>query len=620
MFGKNDKDCTGNLWFNNIRWAILPNFVENFSKQNRNELLQSIYDHPDIIISGKFSILGCDNVQLGFPPDWHTDFKSGFRWNPYLVSWKVRATTRQGADLKVPWELSRFNWILPLAAAWRIKNEKQYAVAAKNLILDWIDKNPVARGVNWICPMDIGMRITNWIWALALLEDSNVFTEDEIFKIASAIYTASSYIMDHLEGSPSFRSNHYMGDITGVFHSALAFRGMKKADKWMAFATQAFEKEISRQVLDDGGDFEGSIPYHRLVLEFFFLFALLAKRNNIPLSDIFERRLKNMFAFTRDSLRPDGECPQIGDNDSGRQFVLSKRNINDHTYLCCWAALFYQDSSFKLKNVPFCPEALVLFGPDALKRWESMDNSEQTEIVSKPDFGLFIVREKANNLQITIYCGDIGQGGYGGHAHNDKLSFDFMTGGRPFIVDPGTALYTPDPERRNFFRSTASHNTLFINKTEQAKFNPFSLFSLLSDPHAECIEWNQEKNLICFTGQYTNADGVVHKRRFIWDKREIRLKIFDYVTSNGKTPLNSIESNLILHPDVRIAEQGPNHAVLENGGEYIKLEKFSGCDLTFLDWFYSPEYGVWMPTQKFYWCHEGTPALQMQFDWFLSVV
>ena len=45
------------------------------------------------------------------------------------------------------------------------------------------------------------------------------------------------------------------------------------------------EKCIKEQVYDDGVDFEGSIPYHRLVLELFAYSALAAFLEDIKFSE-----------------------------------------------------------------------------------------------------------------------------------------------------------------------------------------------------------------------------------------------------------------------------------------------------------------------------------------------
>src|SRR5207302_177785 len=70
--------------------------------------------------------------------------------------------------------------------------------------------------------------------------------------------------------------------------------------------------------------------------------------------------------------------------------------------------------------------------------------------------------------------------GKGSHTHNDKLSFVLRVAGKEVLCDSGTGCYTRDITTRNHFRSTAAHNTLLIDDTEQNRIDqsPLGLFVL----------------------------------------------------------------------------------------------------------------------------------------------
>lgn len=82
---------------------------------------------------------------------------------------------------------------------------------------------------------------------------------------------------------------------------------------------------------------------------------------------------------------------------------------------------------------------------------------ETLSSVAYPDFGMFIF--KADGFFLSIFAGDIGQNGVGGHCHSDKLSIELFANGRDYLRDPGTYLYTPSLEYRDKFRSIAAHNS-----------------------------------------------------------------------------------------------------------------------------------------------------------------
>ena len=58
-------------------------------------------------------------------------------------------------DIKVPWELSRFQHFTILGQAYILSKEEKYAQEFVNQVTDWIEHNPVGFGVNWACPMDV---------------------------------------------------------------------------------------------------------------------------------------------------------------------------------------------------------------------------------------------------------------------------------------------------------------------------------------------------------------------------------------------------------------------------------------------------------------------------------
>lgn len=52
----------------------------------------------------------------------------------------------------------------------------------------------------------------------------------------------------------------------------------------------------------------------------------------------------------------------------------------------------------------------------------------------------------------------LGQKNYGGHTHNDKLSYELLIEGIDVIRDPGLISIRLYPHRRNEFRSVMAHN------------------------------------------------------------------------------------------------------------------------------------------------------------------
>lgn len=167
----------------------------------------------DKIINGIYSLLGSGNVELN-PIEWHTDFKTGFKWPPdsFYRNYK-QEDIDSDSDVKVPRELSRSHHLLMLGLAYRLTNDKKYAVSCITQMNDWIDKNPLMYSINWGCTMDVAIRAVNWIWALGLVSGSDALDNKSINRLKTSLYQHGWFIYRNPEKAEVNNSNHYLADL-----------------------------------------------------------------------------------------------------------------------------------------------------------------------------------------------------------------------------------------------------------------------------------------------------------------------------------------------------------------------------------------------------------------------
>lgn len=254
----------------------------------------------------------------------------------------------------------------------------------------------------------------------------------------------------------------------------------------------------------------------------------------------FWERLAKALRFTSDLLHEDGTIPQVGDNDSGRflklnpvydvvseqeavtkyinlkyfpvgenslyydENVLNHEHLNEAYHVLCglgnnspidFEMAFLQSLAKKIPAVHLADNMLSSDDDVCVKDFvdtlpvTDLDMQEYhfpkpKELVSAlrcyPYEGMGLYIFKSPHFYMTVRCGEIGQNGNGGHAHNDQLSITLRIDGKDIIVDPGTYLYTPLPERRNEFRSTTAHFTVQKDGAEQNPWHPgrAGLFSM----------------------------------------------------------------------------------------------------------------------------------------------
>jgi hypothetical protein len=483
-------------------------------------------ESADKICEHEFDLLGSGPMKLGKNIDWSL--------KKYDFAEKM--------DIKLPWELSRFQFLSTLIKAHEINPNGQYTAKAKKLIQDWILKNPVGTGTNWSVTMEVAIRACNFALAWHFLRDTEEWKEENFRKkFLTSIGEHGKFILRNLEHGPGFNGNHYLADLTGLLFLGILFPKFPEARKWKATAILAIEKEMTEQVYDDGVDFEASIPYHHLVCEFFGFSALLCKENDVHLSPTFMARLEKMFEFLIYSTKPNGRIPNIGDNDDGRLF-----NLNSDVLFRLSAELFPSNNLF------------------------TQDKAFKANLTSKGfnESRIYVMRNE--NFYCIVDCGDGGQNGHSGHAHNDTLSFELNIGGDDFIVDPGTFVYTSNPEERRRFRGTAMHNTVKIDGEEQNRPRSYTVFSMHNDAIPQINRWDSNETRDVLDAQHDGykrlSNAVIHNREFIFDKKTQCLEITDRFI--GKRA-HEFEWNFHFAPGVILSQPKIGKYAAETNGQII---------------------------------------------------
>jgi hypothetical protein len=312
------------------------------------------------------------------------------------------------------------------------------------------------------------------------------------------------------------------------------------------------------------------------------------------LSDDYRLRLKTMVGFMAAVLRPDGLMPQVGDADDGRLHIFSRYGTGlpqDPRHLFGPAALTLGEPAW-LKHA----------GPDGA--WESAwwgfditkvsfaDNELPAHGSLFPEAGIVVSRRDGQFLLITN--GMVGTKGFGNHKHNDQLGFELHLDGNPLIVDPGSYVYTSDPEARNLFRGTRYHNTLSIDGEEQNELRPEWLFRMFETAHAEHLHFQANKDEMLYHGRHVGYERllkgkVTHERRFWMLHRQRMLIVADSLAGGGE---HHLHWHFHLAPGIAASSQQSGVYRLRMKGNHYILASLDGIAASINDGWYSPSYGL----------------------------
>jgi uncharacterized heparinase superfamily protein len=496
------------------------------------EAAERIRAEADEVVAHRVDLLGSGMVDLGDEIDWQRDFKSGYRWPEAYYADVEITRLDDGSDAKVPWELSRAHHLLTLARAARLYDDDGYADELERQLRDWIRANPVGIGINWTNAMEVGIRAANWVWAAGTLDGWRPLAADLRAELADSLAAHAAHIRANLEESPLLRSNHYLGDILGLLVVGACLRDGAQGRAWFEYAHENFEREINSQALADGVGFEASLAYHGLVLEMFVLARRIARFAGVPFSAAYDEQLERMLAVSRAARHPGGRLPQFGDNDSGRILPAGFARPLTHDHVV-WLGAAELDVARPLAG-PVHEEVAWTFGLVEWERAAALPDADEPPRAF-PDGGLYVLGDEG--LHLVARCGDVGQNGNGGHAHNDALSFELSCGGRPLVVDPGTYAYTSDPDARNAFRATAAHNTVRVDGREIHPIDPAWLFSLMPWARVQVERFSADDGphelVAGHDGFRARGQAIYHRRRFSLDPLRAEVRIEDELDGSG---------------------------------------------------------------------------------------
>lgn len=501
-----------------LRNAALA-FQEDLSEPSSQELLRQ----ADQVLAHRLNLFDQSAVFLGEEIDWNREFKAGkaapMRPSP-TVDYRDYAEV---GDCKFVWEPSRHYQLVVLGRAYRLAGDERYAEELLAQIESWIRGCPCGLGMNWRSPLELGIRIINWVWALELIRDSAALTGERLERIVPVAWQHLADITRHYSKFSS-ANNHAIGEAAGVFIGSSYFSGLKDAARWRGESRAILERELLRQTYDDGGTREQATGYHLFVLQFLVLADVVAGCSGEPFSDAFHDRLLSMFDFAHAMADGSATMPMIGDADDGYVIDLGGRGDELRSWMAVGAVLF-ERPDWKRSAGKFGEPACWLLGPEARERFERLGAPLTAALKGRAlrDSGYYLLQrgncDETDRVSVVFDAGELGFLSIAAHGHADALSLVLRVGGVDVLVDPGTYDYFTYPAWREYFRSTRAHNTIVIDGADQSE--PLGPFLWGRRAASRLIEWSPNEQGGTVSAEhdgYTRlADPVTHRRSVTLD-------------------------------------------------------------------------------------------------------
>lgn len=462
------------------------------------------------------SIFG-QSFDLGWEIVWQRDPLTGRDWpNTFYGDVNIRDGQTIGG-VKWVWELNRHHHLVTLGKAYFLSGDEQYAQEVCAQLRSWIEDNPPLVGVNWTSPLELAIRLINWVWALAFIRQSAALTAETFGVVLQSVARQAQHISRHLSAYSS-ANNHLIGEAAGLAFVGLFFPELPDAEQWRDKGLGILEREIEKQIYPDGVPAEQAIHYLAFVLDFNLLAWGLAELNGFTVPSIWYERLELACEFISHVMDGEGHVPALGDSDDAWVVRLDDRpQANNYRSILATAAVLLERPDFKARAERWDEKSHWLLGPAGQETFEALP-------VDTPKFSSRAFEEggycvmRAPERVITFDCGPLGYLSIAAHGHADALSLTVSLDGEPILIDPGAYAYQEGGEQRDYFRSTAAHNTVVVDGENQSEMLGMFLWGRKAKAHL--LHWETTENYDLAIAEHDGYEklGVTHRRAVLFHK------------------------------------------------------------------------------------------------------
>ncbi|AVR95986.1 heparinase II/III family protein [Pseudoduganella armeniaca] len=499
----------------------------------------------DNVLAGRWNVFAMRGLNLGFPPQWNRDPKTGT--NAPMKLGKAIDYRRESVvgDIKYLWEPSRHLELVTLALAWRASGEQRYAAGARLLLESWFDQCPYPNGVHWTSSLELAVRLLNWAFAWQLLGGA----ESALFKGEAGerfqrrwldnIYQHCHFIRGYFSRHSS-ANNHLFGEYMGLFVASVQWPCWPESARWQALARRGLEVEALKQNTEDGVNKEQAIYYQHEVMDMMLLCHHIGKANGAGFSAAYLERLERLAEFVAALMDAGGNVPMTGDADDAQMVRLAyEPDWSPYRSLLASCALLFERGEFKRKAARLDDKNRWLFGADGATRWDALAAATTEQpVMAFPQGGYYLMGSQfgtEREVRIVVDCAPLGYLSIAAHGHADALSFTLSAAGEELLTDPGTYAYHTQKAWRDYFRSTAAHNTVQVDGQDQSEIG--GNFMWLRKANAKLLAHVPQGTVQVFEGEQDGyrrlADPVLHRRKIDFDATSNVLVVLDTLECRG---------------------------------------------------------------------------------------
>jgi hypothetical protein len=451
----------------------------------------------------------------GSAPHWFRNPLTGVDFPEPQRPWYSISDFGEGVgDIKAVWELSRFDWALPLARRY-LANDPSALRILNQWLDDWDLRNPSYQGPNWKCGQEASLRVLNLAATALALRETDTATP----RFLDFLQSHAERIRSTMRYAVAQRNNHATSEAAALFVAGawLQRYGERNGNAFKREGRESLERNIDLLVSPSGAFSQYSVTYHRLLLDTCSVVELTRRAFGAsPLSSHCVGRLSAATDWLERLVDSHtGDAPNIGANDGARILHATNSPYRDFRPTVQLASALFRGS------LSYCgpggyDEAFDLFG---LRRPSSC--APPTKSAGDDDGGFAVLRN-ARALAVLRYPRFRFR-----PSHADALHVDLWVDGVNLLRDSGTYSYNQDTTLYEYLASVRAHNTVqFDDRDQMPRLGRFLYGNWLTSERVLFRADGQEGGVAA--AAYRDDHAAVHERRI--ELGLARLRVTDCVS------------------------------------------------------------------------------------------
>ena len=350
-----------------------------------------------------------------------------------------------------------------------------------------------------------GYRILNW------LQIHNMFLGHDSYSDKDQLTTIATLLQHgaHLyETNQEFHSgNHQTRGLSALAMVSILLSDFEGTDKWYKHSMKLLEEHLTKEINDDGFQFERTVHYHMSDIGNYYYVYQLAKTSNLKVGDLWEKKLKGLFTTLIKIAYPDKSVPVLSD-DTDEPWAEK----NDISGALTLGYLLFNDAEMGYFANKHVEAKMYWYLSDSQLKMLGNIKTKTPEYKSLhfPTTGYYIMRDGWNSSDNMMIISAGLDELKPDHQHGDMLGIQAMSNGKVVLPNYQVRYYLKDLE---LFKNSMTKNVALVDDELQGKQytsnkggSGFGKFKELPNP--KVISWSTNDKFDVFVGSHDGFENV----------------------------------------------------------------------------------------------------------------